>query len=290
MFSLPGNEAFADSLASHLGAERGEATIRSFPDGETYVRVEHEIDGRATCIVGTLDHPDGKVLPLLFLAETLRDLGATQVGLVAPYLAYMRQDKRFQPGEGITSRYFARMLSCHIDWLTTVDPHLHRYDSLNEIYDVPTRVAHAAPAIADWIAGELDAPLLVGPDSESEQWVSDIAHRADAPYIVLHKKRRGDRDVRIEVPSVDDWLDHTPVLVDDIISTANTMAESARQLQHHGLPAPLCIGVHAILTDDAADTLDQAGVSRTITCDTIPHPTNGISVVEHIAEQLPIRG
>ena len=88
---------------------------------------------------------------LLFAADAARQLGARKVGLVAPYLCYMRQDRSFKPGEAVTSRSFAALLSRACDWLVTVDPHLHRYKSLSEIYAIPARALHAGPAIADWI-------------------------------------------------------------------------------------------------------------------------------------------
>lgn len=166
IFSLPGQESFAKKLCKQLGAQWGETTLRRFPDGETYVRVHDACEGRETLIVCSLDEPDRKVLPLFFLADTLHDLGAKRVGLVAPYLAYMRQDVRFQPGEGITSRYFAKMASAHVDWLATVDPHLHRYDSLDEIYGTPSKVVHAAPSVAAWLGEHVHRPLLIGPDVE----------------------------------------------------------------------------------------------------------------------------
>ena len=76
-------------------------------------------------------------MPLALVAGTARDLGASSVGLVAPYLAYMRQDRMFRAGEGVTSVYFARLLADSFDWLVTVDPHLHRRRSLTEIYPFP---------------------------------------------------------------------------------------------------------------------------------------------------------
>ena len=76
-------------------------------------------------LVADLHDPDRHFLQLILLAETLYDLGAATIGLLAPYLPYMRQDRRFNPGEGLSSRYFADLLSAHFDWLMTVDPHLH---------------------------------------------------------------------------------------------------------------------------------------------------------------------
>jgi phosphoribosylpyrophosphate synthetase len=74
-----------------------------------------------------------------------------------------------------------------VDGLVTIDPHLHRYASLDEIYRVPSRLLHAAPMLADWIRDHVDRPLLVGPDEESAQWVADVAGRAGAPHAVLRK-------------------------------------------------------------------------------------------------------
>ncbi len=85
-------------LAAELGGEIGSVERHSFPDGEAYLRFDSACSGRVVVLACSLDRPDHKILPLLFAAATLRDLGARQVGLVAPYLAYMRQDKRFRPG------------------------------------------------------------------------------------------------------------------------------------------------------------------------------------------------
>lgn len=278
IFALPGNKAFADELSTLVNGERGGLTLRHFPDGETYVRVEESVEARQVIVVCTLHRPDNKVLPLFFLADTLRELGAAQVGLVAPYLAYMRQDRRFRPGEGVTSRYFGDMVSSHVDWLVTVDPHLHRLESLGEVYSVPTKVVHAAPVVAEWIAHNIEKPLLIGPDAESEQWVADVAERAGAPHIVLAKVRRGDRDVEVSVPEIDRWREHTPVLVDDIISTARTMIETLGHLGRAAMRAAVCIGVHGVFAEGAYEELLEAGASRVVTSDTIAHASNGITV------------
>ena len=301
LLAQPGNERSTDLLEGALAAapddgraarppaERGAFTLRRFPDGETYVRVETPIRGRDVALVCTLDRPDDKLLPLLFLAATTRDLGAARVGLVAPYLAYMRQDRRFNEGEGVTSAYFAAFLSRSFDWLVTVDPHLHRRGALSEIYSIPTEVVHAAPAVAAWIRTSVRRPLLVGPDSESAQWVAAVAGMAAAPSIVLEKVRRGDRDVSVAVPDMERWRDYTPVLVDDIISTARTMIETVRHLRRAGLSAPVCVGVHAVFAAGAYDELRSAGAARVVTCNTIPHLSNDIDLTAHVARAVATR-
>ena len=302
LLALPGNERLTDLLegaltdaapngvgATEPRAERGTFTLRRFPDGESYVRVETSVRGRKVALVSTLDRPDDKLLALLFLAATARDLGATSVGLVAPYLAYMRQDRRFNEGEGVTSAYFAALLSRSFDWLVTVDPHLHRRGSLGEIYSIPSEVVHAAPKVAAWIRSSVRRPLLVGPDSESAQWVAAVAKLAGAPSIVLEKVRRGDRDVSVEVPDVERWPDHTPVLIDDIISTARTMIETVRHLGSAGLVAPVCVGVHAVFAAGAYDELRAAGAATVVTCNSIPHVSNAIDLSVDLARAVATR-
>lgn len=153
---LPGNEVFAHQLVEAGGCELGALETRRFPDGETYVRVLSDVVDRPVYLVCTLARPDDGFLRLVFAADAVRALGAREVTLVAPYLSYMRQDRRFQPGEAITSRTFARLVSSSFDRLVTVDPHLHRYSALAGLYTISTHVLHAAPLLADWIATEID--------------------------------------------------------------------------------------------------------------------------------------
>ena len=162
VLALPGNEALAARLAEGLAAEPEAATVRRFPDGESYVRVASQVQGRAVVLACTLDRPDDKLVPLLLLAAAARDSGAAAVGLVAPYLAYMRQDRRFHAGETVSARVVAAWLAGAFDWLATVDAHLHRIKDLSEIYPIPTRNVHAAPAVAEWLRAHVARPVLVG--------------------------------------------------------------------------------------------------------------------------------
>lgn len=158
VIAMPGNEQLAEELAIRLGLERGVATVRRFPDGESYVRIESPVDGRGTIIVCTLDRPDDKLVPLFLLAAALREAGARSVGLVAPYLAYMRQDRRFQPGETISAHHVGAWISQCADWLLTVDPHLHRITDLSQVCSVPAHAVHAAQSMAQWIREHVRDP------------------------------------------------------------------------------------------------------------------------------------
>ncbi len=283
LIPLPGNEKMAERLAGLLDGEMRMPEMRHFPDGETYFRLDVDLHGRRVALVCTLDHPDAKFLPLLFAARTASDQGAASVGLVAPYLAYMRHDRRFHPGEALSSKLFASLLSPQIDWLVTVDPHLHRIHSLETIYEVPTRVLHAAGAIAHWIAHEVDKPVLIGPDAESVQWVCEVARTTGAPVVVLHKNRGGDPDVAVSPPALSPFMERTPVLVDDIISTGRTMIATLNELNAAGMKPAVCVGVHGIFADGAYDDLKAAHPARIVTTNAVAHESNALDIAPLLA-------
>jgi len=285
-YALPANDVLAERLAIGADGEAGSLCVRNFPDGESFVRVDTDPSGADAVIVATLRHPNELLAPLLFLADGLHDLGAHRVGLVAPYLAYLRQDARFNSGEAITSRTFAQLLSTHVDWLVTVDPHLHRYASLDAIYPIPTSVVHAAPSIGAWIGQHVANPWILGPDAESRQWAEQVAAAAGAPVSILSKTRRGDDDVLETIPALEAHRDRTPVLVDDIVSTGQTMIAAIRHLREGGAPSAVCLAVHAVFAPGAHDVLAAAGPARIVTTNTIPHASNAIDIVPALADAI----
>lgn len=284
VFSMSGNEYFADAIVKALNYEHGEISLHQFPDEETVIRLDSSVNEREVIFICTLDRPNKKMIPLLFAAETAKNLGATKVGIIAPYLAYMRQDKQFHPGEGISSKYFAKLLSTYFDWLITIDPHLHRYHSLNELYSIPTSLLHAVDTISAWINNNVEEAVLIGPDVESLQWVSSIAKKTNRPFLILEKVRKGDKIVEVSIPQIESYRQCTPVLIDDIISTAATMIETVKHLQTLKMKSPLCIGIHAVFSGNAYHDLLAAGANKVVTCNTVKHPSNTIDLKDLIID------
>ncbi len=281
--ALPGGEQLAAQLAAALDCELTGLVVHTFPDRETLVRLDATVKGRCVILAGSLNDPDTKTLPLLFAADAARELGALQVGLVAPYLAYMRQDRRFHRGEAVTSRSYARLLSSALDFLVTVDPHLHRWHSLDELYAIRTYAVESAGAIASWVAEHVDHPLIVGPDEESAQWVERVANLADAGWTVMGKTRTGDRDVAVNLDAKGLGRYQTPVLLDDIVSSGATLVAAAAALERAGLRKPVCIAVHALFAADAQRQLEGARIERMVTTDSVPHATNAIRLAPQLA-------
>lgn len=285
IFPLPGNETMASDLSTQLGAEIGVLETRRFPDSETYLRLVSDVSGKDILFVCTLARPDDQFLRLVFAARAAKELGAKSLTLVAPYLAYMRQDTRFNPGEAVTSDYFAALLSKEFDRLITIDPHLHRHHALSEIYTIPATVLHATPLLIEWIRGNVKSPYIIGPDIESEQWIKGVAESIHAPYVVLRKERRGDRNVKIAVPELEGGQEHTPVLIDDIVASGRTMIEVSEGLLKKGYAKPVCVVVHALFAEDAFAKLSELA-AMIVSTDTVPHASNRISVATLLAKAV----
>lgn len=290
LLPFPGMGPMARAMAQHGGGRVMPLDLHHFADGEALVTLPAGLEGADVALVASLRDPDRLALPLRFAAATARDMGATRVGLVAPYLAYMRQDRRFRPGQAVSAQLFAGFLAESFDWLVTVDPHLHRIARLEDVFPMPALRVVAAPHVAEWIARNMPAATVLGPDSESRQWVAEVAGLAGRPYEVLHKVRTGDRDVRVSLPGGVDLRGRDVVILDDIAASGATMVQAVEKVLAQGAHAPVCVLIHAVFAEGAVAAIRAAGAARIVTTDTIPHNTNAISVAAPLAGAVDVIG
>lgn len=277
--------AAASRLAEATGLAFAPVERHRFPDGEIKLRLPDTLPERVV-VLRTLDHPNEKLVELLLAARTARALGARHLTLVAPYLAYMRQDIAFRPGEAVSQRIVGRFLADLFDAVITVDPHLHRVATLTEA--VPARqaiVLSGAPLLADLVAQRRPGALLMGPDGESAQWIAQAAARHGFDHAVCAKVRHGDHAVEVELPPVP-VAGRAVVLLDDVASTGHTVAQAARLLLAAGARTVDSAVTHALLSDEALRMMRQAGVGDIWSTDSIPHPTNAVSVAHLLAQAL----
>lgn len=264
---------FARRLALSLGAPFAPVRAHRFPDGETLVAVTHRA-GTDAILVQSFDDPDRKLMPALLAADALRRAGALRVTLVAPYLAYMRQDAIFHPGEPISQRVFGQCLGRAFDRVLTVEAHLHRVRRLGDVTAGRARSLSAAPAIARWIARRAGGTIAVGPDEESEPWIRAVARAAGVRWAVGVKRRLGDRRVRVRFPELPRGA-HA-VVIDDIASSGATIAAAIRALRERGVRTVDAAVVHALFAPGALELIRRAGARTVVSCDTVADPTNRI--------------
>jgi len=275
----------AQALATALGWPLAVVDRHAFPDGETRLRLPPALPARVVLLRG-LQQPNTKLTELMLAAAGARELGAQQITLVCPYLAYMRQDLAFIPGEVVSQRHLGRALANWFDGVITVDPHLHRVATMDEVVPGRRGVAlTAAPLLGDWVARQRPGALLLGPDEEAGQWVRIAAQAHGLDHAVCVKHRHGDRDVSVAVPAIS-VAARDVVLFDDVASTGRTLAEAARGVLALGAARVDAIVTHALFGGDALVQLHAAGVGEVWSSDTVPHASNVVSVVPLLAQAL----
>lgn len=275
----------AQQIAQAAGMARATIERHRFPDGELKLRLPPQLPERVV-VLRSLHNPNEKLTELLLVAQAARTLGAKHLTLVTPYLAYMRQDMAFHPGEVVSQRIVGRFLAGLFDAVITVDPHLHRVATLQEAVPVPQAVVlSGAPLLAQLIASRLHQPLLIGPDEESAQWIAQAAQGHGFDFGVCRKVRHGDRDVQIALPDTD-VRGRSVVVLDDVASSGRTLAAATRLLLAAGAQSVDVAVTHALFAGDALQVILEAGVGQVWSTDTIAHPSNAVSMAEPIARAV----
>lgn len=275
----------AQGLAQALGWPLALVDRHAFPDGETRLRLPHHLPEHTVLLRG-LQQPNARLTELLLAAAGARELGVRQLTLVCPYLAYMRQDMAFTPGEVVSQRHVGALLAAAFDAVITVDPHLHRVATLAEVMpDCQGRALTAAPLWGRYIAQRLPGALLLGPDEEAGQWVRVAAEAGGLDHAVCHKQRHGDRDVAVAMPAVP-VQGRAVVLLDDVASTGRTLVAAARGVLAGGAASVDAAVTHALFVGDALAELQASGVRHVWSTDAVPHASNALSLVPLLAEAL----
>lgn len=287
VYCFPDSAAAARALAGALGLACVPIDIHSFPDGESRVRV---IAAAPSAIVlCSLHQPNTKLLELILAAEALRDTGAQSLILVAPYLAYMRQDKAFLRGEAVSQRVIGRLLAGCFDRFVSVDPHLHRTPSLGDVFGgKPALTLTAAPAISAHIKARGLSPqtLLIGPDEESRAWVAAVAAPLDYAWVTATKVRHGDRHVTIALPAAVEIRGRPIIVIDDVISSGGTLRRLAESLRARGATSIEAYTTHALFSPEDTQGLKDSGVNAVYSCNSVPHRTNAIDLTSTLADGL----
>ncbi|MAR93050.1 MAG: phosphoribosylpyrophosphate synthetase [Pseudomonadales bacterium] len=272
-----GEDAAPRALAAALKVPAKSIQVHHFPDGESSVRVPTGLPATVIFYL-SLHHPNAKLVELLLARAAAVAHGCERAILVAPYLCYMRQDKEFEPGQAVSQRIIGELLSRHFSAVITVDPHLHRIQHLGQaLPHCQARSLSAAPLLGQRLAQWYPNALLVGPDAESEQWVSAAAGSSGLGYTVAEKVRHGDRNVAVSLPA-GNYRDRHAILLDDVISSGHTMKQAAMALRQAGCQRVDAACTHALFAPGAEAALTDAGITEIISCNSIPHPSNRIDL------------
>ena len=275
----------AQRLALALNAPLQEVYLHQFPDGESLLRLPTDLSEHVI-ICRSLNQPNDKLIELLLCAKTARKQGVKRVSLVAPYLCYMRQDIANQPGEAVSQRIIGQMLAELFDDVITVDPHLHRISTLNQAIPIDNAISLTAThEMGGFLQQHFDHAVLLGPDSESEQWVAAIAEKIGFEYSVAEKVRQGDTQVAMTLAEFD-FQNKNVVIIDDMASTGRTLAKATGLLLAAGAQQVYAAITHPLFCADAEQHIMQAGVQKIWSTDSISHPSACIHLDKLLAQAV----
>ena len=284
-----GSRHLAVKLSRIMNVDLIDVEVRKFPDGELYINFLGDVKDQDVVLVQSIARrPNELLLEFIFEAKTLKDLGAKRIIGVVPYIPYARQDTRFKPGEALSIKIVAEL----IEWsgiaeLYTIDTHLHRLRSLEELFNIKVHNLTCMRELAKYMFKnfKLSNPLAIAPDEEAEQWVKIFSEEFQCEYAVLEKRRISDEEVELSVGEIR-VSGRDVIIVDDIISTGGTMAEAVKNMKRLGADKVYAVCAHPILVGDALYRILRAGAEAVIGTDTVDSPVSYVSVAPLIANAL----
>jgi len=287
IISGPASKELAEKVSALTGYGNVPVAFKVFPDGESYVRLEGNIQGENVAIVQTACPPaqDGRLFQLAFMADAAKRGGAVKVSAVVPYLAYARQDKMFLQGEGVSVETVARMLkAAGIDELLTVN--IHSEHALKQ-FPFPAKTVSAIPLLAEYFVQKgVRGAFALSPDKGA-------MHIAKQAQTVLggeagHLDKQRDRYTG-QTKQTAEGLNvkgKTVIIFDDIISTGGTIVGAAKILREQGAKHVFCACVHGLLIGDAEKRILDAGVEEIVGTDSVPGSVSKVSLAPLISQEL----
>ncbi|NUN11605.1 ribose-phosphate pyrophosphokinase [Candidatus Micrarchaeota archaeon] len=258
-------------LSKELKASYSDLFVDEFPDGELRIRFQTALKGKTVLLVQSMHpSPNDSLMELLLALRTAKELNAKKIIAVVPYLAYARQDVRFNPGECVSNKIIARMIEdAGANAFVTVNTHLHRISSLKEIFKIPSVDILLNDYFADYYAAKKYANILVvGPDIESTPWIKHIAKKLKADYYVFNKKRfTGTKIENIILPGLNAEGKNV-LLIDDVASTGNTLISVSKILKKYGAKRVDCVVTH-LLDESGGKKILNGGISSIACADTL---------------------
>lgn len=283
------SKTLAWKVAAELKTKFLDTETKMFPDGEIYVRFLGDVTKEEVIVIQSLGHQPNQYLVELFLMlDALKDLKAKRIVTVLPYFAYARQDERFKPGEAISLQTVSRLIeAAGADHIFTIDSHRHRVIDQDRLTKVPLVDLTAMAELAKYMNStySMKDPAVIGPDAEAGAWAKIAAETLGIDYDALEKKRFDAETVEIK-PRKLDVKDRDVLIVDDIISTGNTIIKAIDVLKKNGANDIYVACTHPLLVLNALVRIYKAGAIDVVGTDTVLSSISHVSVAPVIANAV----
>jgi ribose-phosphate pyrophosphokinase len=268
----------ARAICSSIGTELGKCTIKPFPDGETFVKVEENVRGEEVFVVQPTSPPTNhNLMELFIMIDALRRASAARITAVLPFYGYARQDRKDQPRVPITAKLIANLLvASGVNRVLTMDLHAQQ---IQGFFDIPVDHLYAAPVMYEYLrTKKLNDLVVVSPDVGGLKMAHAYSQTLEASLAIVAKRRKSATEVE-SMAVIGEIRGKNVLLVDDLTETAGTLSQAAAILKEEGAKQILACVSHAILNDLGIERLRKSGIDELITTDTVLRPAiDGVKI------------
>jgi len=278
VFSGTANEPLARAICEYIGIELGQCTVKPFPDGETFVKIDENVRGEDVFVVQPTSPPTNhNLMELFIMMDALRRASAMRITAVLPFYGYARQDRKDQPRVPITAKLVANLLiAAGANRILTMDLHAQQ---IQGFFDIPVDHLYAAPVIYEYLKGKkLSDIVVVSPDVGGLKMAYAYSQTLDSTLAIVAKRRKSATDVE-SMGVIGDVRGKNVLLVDDLTETAGTLANAAAILKKKKARKIIACVSHAILGDVGIERLRKSRIDELITTDTVSRPAiSGVNI------------
>ncbi|MCS7337995.1 MAG: ribose-phosphate pyrophosphokinase [Verrucomicrobiae bacterium] len=278
VFSGTANEPLARAICQYIGIELGKCTIRQFPDGETFVKIEENVRGEDVFVVQPTSPPTNyNLMELFIMIDALRRASASRITAVLPYYGYARQDRKDQPRVPITAKLVANLLvAAGANRILTMDLHAQQ---IVGFFDIPVDHLFAAPVMYQYLK-EKNIPdlVVVSPDVGGIKMAHAYSQVLEAGLAIVAKRRKSATEVE-SMAVIGEVQGRNVLLVDDLAETAGTLTAAAELLKSKGAKKIYACVSHAILNEVGIQRLRNSVIDELITTDSVLRPAiDGVNI------------
>jgi ribose-phosphate pyrophosphokinase len=287
IFSGSANRDLAEKICQFIGVPLGQATISSFPDGETYVKIEENVRGRDVYLIQPTSPPTNQhLMELLIMVDAARRASADRITAVIPFFGYARQDRKDQPRVPITAKLVANLLNAAgVSRVLTMDLHAQQVQGF---FDIPVDHLYSMPVLIKYLRQRLTRKtVIVSPDVGGLKMASAYAQALRANLAIVAKQRKSATETEA-LYVIGDVEGCDVLLVDDLTETAGTLTSAAETLKNKGALDIYAAVSHAVLVDLAIPRLQKSKIKELVTTNSTPVRTiDGFSIkVQCVSELL----
>jgi ribose-phosphate pyrophosphokinase len=272
VFTGNSNPSLAKAICDSIGIPLGCYTVKPFPNGETFVKIDENVRGTDVFVIQSTSQPANQHLMEMFIMiDALRRASASRITAVLPFYGYARQDRKDQPRVPITAKLVANLLvAAGANRVLTMDLHAQQ---IQGFFDIPVDHLYAAPVLLEYISHQQTPNLVVvSPDLGGLKMAAAYSQTLGAELAIVAKRRKSPTETEA-ISVIGDIDGKNVLLVDDLTETAGTLVNAAHLLKQRGARRIQACVSHALINDLGIERLRKSEIDELITTDSVIRPS-----------------